>query len=367
MKVIFESNRIKIRRSEGVVLVIDNNIRSDIYEIVKNQATELDIPFKLGALSHKEELTGNDIECLDQKIKNRGKFITPLIEGFLQKLPDKGYDLIILHSGRIYDLGDFKAELASKFNKIITKQDNYTLEEWREIFKSEIFNFFLDSVSVSLLSPAVPSEWDDDFSLSLNKIQKQFFLTRTLGKKKQKIDLNLKIRGKSDAANIEIQVDNSKFKGMIKNDKGSIVPQWGSISKEDIEVFKEHHEAYKKSNFIIKCPLCKKAHRFEKPFCCNKQSGDISDILFGDKLILKSVCRYKSGFILFQYEDEKIKFLASEKEILEFENLRFVFVPKSNIQVYEVMCGESSLEIREAIKLYNNLYELEEGKIIYLV
>lgn len=367
MKVDFKDNRIKIRKSEGVVLVLDkgDGISSELYEIVKNQAKELDIPFKLGALSCKKELTNEGIEDLNQRIQNRGRFIAPLMEDFFQQLPDKGYDLIILHSGCVYDLEDFSRDLTVRFSKVIIKdineQTSLTLEQWREIFKNEVFNFSIKNVTLYFLSPVVPCEWSDDFTLSVDMAQRRFVLTRITKEGDRRIDTELKIRGKSDIANIEIEVNGSRFKGRLKNDKTFIAPEWRLLSEEDTKIFREHIEEYKKSNFVIQCLLCGQKHKFEKPFFCDK-SKDEWKVSSEGKVIFNSMAGHQSRLILFQREDNGIKFLLTEKEILEFKDLRFVFMSKGSMKIYDVRCKDTSLEIREAVKVYKNLYELEKDK-----
>ena len=370
MKFIFDDNRRRIRKYEGVVLVLDkgDGISFELYEIVKNQAKELDIPFKLGALSYKEELTNKGIEGLTQRIQNRGRFIAPLMEGFFQQLPAKEYDLIILHSGCIYDLDDFSRELTVRFSKVIIKnineQASLTLEQWMEIFKNEVFNFSIDNIALYFLSPAVPYEWSGDFTLSLDVAQRRFVLTRIAKECVRSIDTKLKTRGNSDEVNIEIEVNGSKFNGRLKNDKIFIAPQWRVLSEEDTKIFKEHIEGYKSSNSVIPvidCPLCPQPHEFKMPFFCDK-SKDKWRTKSKDMVILTSVAKHQSGLVLFQKEDNDIKFLSTEKEILEFEALRFVFVSKGSAQVYEVRCKDTLLEIKEAAKIYKNLYKLEKDK-----
>lgn len=372
MKVVFDDNRIKIRKDEGVVLVLDrgDGISPELYEIVRDQARELDIPFKLGALSCKKELTTEGINGLNQKIQNRGRFIAPLMEGFFQQLPDRGYDLIILHSGCVYDLEDFSKEITVRFSRVIVKdineQNNRTLEQWREIFKNEVFNFSIDDISLYFSAPAVPYEWSNDFTLSLDIKQRQFVLTRIIKEGVRKVDIELKMRGrgKSDIANIEIEANSSRFKGSLKNDKTFIEPQWKLLSKDDTEIFNRHIEKYKRSEFVIYCPLCNRQHKFERPFYCSEQTGDILAGAFSEGVvILKSVEEHQSGLILFKENDNGIKFLSTDKEILEFEEMRFVFISKGSMQVYEVKCNDISLEIKEAVKIYRNLYELEKGKM----
>ncbi len=371
MKFIFDDNRRRIRKYEGVVLVLDkgDGISFELYEIVKNQAKELDIPFKLGALSYKEELTNKGIEGLTQKIQNRGRFIAPLMEGFFQQLPAQEYDLIILHSGCVYDLEDFSKEIDDRFHKVIikdiNKQTHLTLPQWMEIFKNnEVFNFSIDNIALYFLSPAVPYEWSDDFTLSLDVAQRRFVLTRIANEGVRRIDTELKTRGNSDIVNIEIEVNGSRFNGRLKNDKIFIAPQWRLLSEEDTKIFKEHIEGYKSSNSVIPvidCPLCPQQHEFKMPFFCDK-SKDVWRTKSEGMVILKSVAKHQSGLVLFQKEDNGIKFLSTEKEILEFEALRFVFVSKGSAQAYEVRCKDTSLEIKEAAKIYKNLYELEKDK-----
>jgi len=92
MKVDFEGARIKIRRKEGVVLVID--IYLDLFKIVKNQARiMMDIPFRIGALSQDKEINENAIQNLGQIIRNRGRFITPLITSHINRFGRFDFDM----------------------------------------------------------------------------------------------------------------------------------------------------------------------------------------------------------------------------------------------------------------------------------
>lgn len=378
MKVIFDNdgNIIKIR-GKGAVLVLDkgDSIYSDLCDTIRNQARELDVPFKLGAFSCKEELS--NVEGLDERIRGRGRFIAPLIEGFFQKLPDKEYDLIILHSGYVYDLRDFNNELSSKFGKIIIKDVNmnpsFTMEQWGNLLREEAFNFYIDNVSSSISSPSVPYEWDNNFfSLSLDVTQGRFVLTRITGETAGKIDIDLKIRGKPAKANIEVIVNGSKFEGMLKNDEIFNTLSWRSLPNEDIEIFKRHlkkYKEYKESNFNLPCPVCREEHDFQKPFFCDRQEGGdaLYDPFSQGRPILECVKGSQGEIILFQSEGDRIEFLLTERKILEFGALRFVFISKNPIHVYEVRCRDDSLEITEAVKIYNHLYELRENKVILLV
>lgn len=377
MKVDFKDATIKIRRKEGVVLVIDSGVPFDLFEIVKNQAMDMDIPFRIGALSHDKEIdkeikeiNEGDIQNLGQMLRNRGRFITPLIEGFFRQLADKEYDLILLHSGKVYDLDDYESELLSKFGRkvpVAVNEKKRTDNEWITHFKSEtkIFNFSIGDIEISINS-AVPLEWDD-FNISIDTSKRQFILKKSTNDKKMDICLETRGRTKDADADVEVKVkvNDLTYPGKIKNGTNFIAPQWKPLVLNDEHIFRVHMEEYLKSNFNLECPLCHRKHTFEKPFFCSKQSGDI---LLGQltqgALILKDLSSYQKGFVLFRADGNGVTYLTSEKEVLEFEDLRFIFV--LNGQVYEVTCRDRSLEIKEGDKIHSNLYELGKGNIVYL-
>jgi hypothetical protein len=370
MKVTFEDKKIKIRRKEGIILVCDADVPTDFIEIVKNQTKEIDIPFKLGALSLKNELTIEEIYNLQQKTRNRGRFIAPLVEGFFQNLPDKEYDLVILHSGPVYDLSDFTKELSLKFNKIITQNLNehdLTTQDFNNFLKEEVFNFSINEILITFNSPSLPYEWESNSHLSLSfDANRKPILKYTGTQNPPKLDINLKIRGVSDETSIEVYVNGVKFKGKLKNDKTSASPAWKLLPHNDKEILKKHLEEYKRNNFETECPLCSIKHRFNKPFLCESSDDFLESIFSRGRFILKSLSSYQSGFILFQFdENNEVKYLSSERNIFEFNNLEFVFI--STDQIYKIKCKSSSLEIKEANKICNNLYELEEKFILYLI
>ena len=294
-----------------------------------------------------------------------------LIEGFFQQLPDKKYALIVLHSGRIYDLDDFKIELSSKFERIIIKDinenQNLTTAEWRALFESEIFDFSIGDIELSL-NFAVPLEWDDNFEVSLDTSKRQFILKKSVSTNDKKVDIHLATRGMTKDADVEVKVNGLIYSGKVKNNTNFMAPQWKHLSSNDKHLFVMHLKEYKKSNFNVECPSCHKKHTFEKPFFCSEQSGDI---LLGQLTqgasILKDLSSCHKGFVLFRYDGKEIKYLTSEKEVLECEDLRFIFVSKNNNHPYDVKCGKDSLEIVEARKIHANLYELGEDRIVYLI
>ena len=365
MKVDFEGARIKIRRKEGVVLVID--IYLDLFKIVKNQARiMMDIPFRIGALSQDKEINENAIQNLGQIIRNRGRFITPLIEGFFKQLADKECDLILLHSGRIYDLDDYEAELSSKFGRILPKDvienQNLTDAEWGTLLESEMFNFSIGDIELSINS-AVPLEWDSNFVVSLDTSKRQFILKKSTSTNDKKMDIYLGIRGMTKEADVEVKVKDLIYSGKVKNNTNFIAPEWKHLSSDDEQIFQIYLKEYKKKKFNMNCPECKTDHEFKKPFYCDKKSS--GRIFSRGTVILKGISSCQKGFVLFRIDGNKIKYLTSEKEGLEFEDLRFIFV--LNKQVYGVTCRDKSLEIKEGVEIHPNLYELGKYDIVYLL
>ncbi len=372
MKVIFEGNKIKIRREEGVVLVIDSDVPLYLYDIVRNLAIDMDIPFKLAVLSRSGEITDkNAIGNLKQLLRNRGRFITPLIENFFQQLPRKKYDLIILHSGRIYDLDDYENELSAMFREVLIQDinltKNFTETDWIALFKSKIFNFSIRKLEL-FFNSAIPYERDKDFSISLDTSKKQLIMTKTFDSK-VRLDIYLKTCGKEEETNIQIKVNNIDHSIKIKNDKTFPNLNWKSLSEKDFSNFKLHLGNYKKSNFNnILCPKCNKEHKFEKPFFCSKQRPDILRGGFGlGTVILDDISNYYEGFVLFLNEANSVKYIVFSEDLLEFDDLRFIFISRSEKKVYEIKCGSDSLDITEGKQICNDLYEIGENIIVYLI
>lgn len=376
MKISLSGNQITITpREEGIILIIDggNNkalaIVKAIYDEIQSQTKEYNISFKLGVLSYGNELFS--VSELDQlNMGKKGRFITPLVDGFFQDVKDKEFDLLILYSGMIYDYSDWEKFLFSKFNNVYPPIDvekelktktHSDLSDLKDGLISKLFGRVIDEALINFDSQSVPCHFSENLLLQFDPDKRVFCLRYPKIKEdtlSKKVTIEIWARSYKDESSFMAQVGGAKFDGKIRNDKFT-QPVYKSLPHEDLEIFKNHMDVLQRANNTeIKtyCPLCQKDGTFYKPFFCQSKRRYILDLV-------DSLAKEKQKMFLFI--NREFKLLLSPREILEYEEGKFVFVG-SEEKVYEIKCIKNDFVVKELPRSFHSLYKMEDGGFVML-
>lgn len=369
MRVCIENNIIRIRRN-GLFLCIDGNSWGNywiwLYEFIKFQCEDFDIPFKIGLLSWDKEVEGfpNEVFLSLNNIQKKGRFITPLVEGIFSKLREKDYDIIILSSDKIYDLNDWHDEISSKFNKEyrynLRDFEQKTREQIEETLLSELFNFEINDVTL-YFEDGLCYEFPDGFLLKIEK--GKFVLTKNF--KKRHVEINLKTCGLKKDTKFVLEACNLKIESRIGNSLVEPVYIDKEFDQNKRKIFLNSIEEYMKKKFEHDCPLCKTKHMFSKAFMCDQQS---STRLFSTECIIfneiEAERRMDSKFVAFYHKNNRVYWGLLNQPVVYINNNEFIVGPE-NGKIFYVRISDK-FDIFEFKEIHRGLYYYPDG-VIYIL
>ncbi|MEW6620459.1 MAG: hypothetical protein AB1422_14180, partial [bacterium] len=250
-----EKETIKIRRKKLFCLLDMSSPMSDqegeMLKAIINRAKYFDAANKIGFLGFWEMLDEESLQRLGQtifepdiqkwcrpiktftqmhKITQRGRFITPLIEGAFSKFNEKEFDLIVFNKNPIHDFKDWQEALKERFNEILlfdfsTEPNMYpdsdieylsivgneSIERLNELVKTTLFETVISDFKIFFDNKAIPFDYSikadtEPIETCFKLEDSHLCLTSKTGLKARKLDINLRVYGETS---VDIAINNS--------------------------------------------------------------------------------------------------------------------------------------------------------------
>ena len=349
---------------------------NDLFDVVKKRAMQADLKLRFAALSIPDELRETDLSSIDGRMRNRGRFLALLVEGLFEHLPDKSYCLIVIHAGVIYDMNDFEQDLASKFiSSLFIDLEETTVinnEGLRNSRLNELLQFTTGIVEISFSNDNMPIEWDDRLRLSFDSVRRQFSLMYKTDEKQDKLDFQVRTRSVRADAKIEVYLDGKASSGVLKAERDFIKPAWRGFCEDSNEgqILLEHIAQLKKTDQPPYCPLCQREHRFSRPFYCNETQGDLLEGISSEgSMIIDSLKGLNARYVLIKKQEMRLGFIASARDILEFDDMTFIYVDIEEKSIFKVRYRQGTMELEKADRIVgtcDKLYQFGGDELVYL-
>ncbi|MEW6607713.1 MAG: hypothetical protein AB1414_09735 [bacterium] len=252
-----EKETIKIRRKKLFCLLDMSSPMSDqegeMLKAIINRAKYFDTTIRIGLLGFGNMLDESSLQNLEQttselniniqkwclpiktftemhKVTQRGRFITPLIEGAFTKFNEKEFELIVFNKNPIYDFKDWQEALKERFNKILLFNfsaelnmypnseikylsivGNESIERLNELVKTTLFESVISDFKIFFDNKAIPFDYSikadtEPIETCFKLEDSHLCLTSKTGLKARKLDINLCVYGETS---VDIAINNS--------------------------------------------------------------------------------------------------------------------------------------------------------------
>ncbi len=363
-------NNFLLTKETGLVLILDSfDYKSEqIYNHLLYKSEEFHIPFKLGIFNQENEFDKNTFNSQEFYANPVGNFITPLIEGFLDSLPNKSYDLLVFHYNPIYDIKDYSDYLSQKFNNIIIEnlKEYQRVNDCLELIEKKIFDFKITELKIFTDDPAIPYNWPENFNCNLLVDGNKIILDIKIPEGVPKLNFDIDFRSNKSKTDVIVEFNSKKTKFHIDCLINYNEVKWETFNTNLFETISNHINNYRSGNFNgLFCPLCNKTHEFNIPLICNKQKPDLlSGIFSTGKIIIKDLVLNDKKFIIIKNEDSNLKYHFSNKKVIELDK-NFFFLTSVNGDYYKIILSDNITEIQKLENTSKNFFVFNDN--IYII
>jgi hypothetical protein len=370
MKISYDDDQnIRIRLAEGIILVLGgwDNSYSKLCDAVEKRAKYASLTLRYAALGISGELGKTEFSSIQERMQDRCRFIAPLVEGLFGTLKDKDYCLIVVHAASILDINDFKQELESKFTSIlIIDHKDINKDDLRNARINNLLQIASRNLELRFAADNVPIEWDDRLRLSLNSTNMQFSLKPRAEQKQDMLDFHVIVRGLEAESKVDVILDGTIFSRVFTAERHFKNQGWTWLEDDESGILHEHIEQVRGADKLPYCPLCKDKHPFSWPFFCEMAKNDQS--LFGQgAMIIDSLRVPNARYVLIKSYGTKLGLIASAQEVVEFDDMAFLYVDIEGDNIFKVLCKQGTTKLEKANKIVDKLYQFGDDEIVCLI
>lgn len=330
-------------------------------EFLALQARDKDVPFKLCLPGWPEELEEFPDESFlrSNRIGERGRFITPVVEGFFSQLPAGEFDLFVLSEPE--DYCDWEELLNVVFNQV-----HLLPEERLSGTTAEMENRLalltrgrpLERVELSF-SLGIPWMFPADWKVGLGE-ESLMLSTET---RSARLDFEVKACGPERNVAFSLSFMDTSHVMEVETLWPQELPFSGVLKAEESRFMEEALRGFRSGSREHHCPRCGEKHCFPNTFRCDKSTTGPGmlrrrPLVFESMGVAAGECRY----LLFTKSAKETRWAAVERAVTRLEGDLFLVIPSEGLPACQRV-GEPAGE-PGVVPLADDLFLPGEGYVL---